>query len=130
MSIGSAEATKDHPALVCFAVTIIVLQKQQFSILSDISPAIAQLNPGGDHEAVREHRGFCAPSLASGIFQNQDFIVRSLTWLDLRINRAADDPEPPARIEPHLDWFNHAVLFRRKPFHFKPVCDAEGGNLA
>ena len=101
--------------------------------MADIRTAIAKFETGGNHQAVGEDRGLVAAPVAVRVFENQNLVVRHLAGLDLRIDRAADDPEPPARIEANLNRFHHAVLFRRKKAHLETVGHLErsefGGGI-
>src|SRR5947207_2036012 len=121
MIIAGAKSAQNNPALVGFAVAISVLQEKQFRALAHISAAIAQFDSGGDHQAIREDRGLTATTLAGGIFENKDFIIRDLPRLNLRINGATDDPQPSASIESDLDRLDDPLLLRGEQIDLEPI---------
>src|SRR5439155_7234421 len=98
--------------------------------MSNVGAAIAQLDAGGNHQAIGENGGSDAAPVAVRVLEDEDFVVWHLTGFNLRIDRAADDPQPPARVEAHLNWFDDAVLLRREEIDRKTVGDLERSQFS
>src|SRR3989454_7835840 len=133
MIVARAKTAQDDATLVGFVVAVGVLQMQQLGALANVRAAVPQFDSGGDHQTVREDSRFVAAPVAIGVFEDEHLVVWHLTGFNLRIDRAADDPQPPARVEAHLNWFDNAVLLRREEIDRKTVGDLErsqfsGGN--
>src|SRR5207248_8587192 len=118
-----------HASSARFSIAVGILQEQQFGAVADIRAAIAQFDAGWNHQVVGKDRGPVAPPVAIGVFQDEHLVVRRLSRFDLWIDRAADDPQSPTRVEANLDRFHDAVLFRGEEIHLEAVGDLEGGQF-
>src|SRR5688572_12574551 len=94
--------------------------------MPDVATVLDEFEASGNHQAVGEHRGFVCATVVIGVLENQDFVIRLLAWLNLRIDRAANDPESAARIEANLNWLHHAVGLGSEQVHFKAFRYLEG----
>jgi len=128
--VTGAEPAQDHPTLVRLIIAIGVLQKQQLGTVANVSAAIAQLDAGGNHQAVREDDRLVATPIAVRVFEDKHLVVRRLPRFDLGIDRAADNPQTPACVETDLDRFHDAVLLRGKEIHLKTVGYLERGQFS
>src|SRR5687767_3335889 len=107
MVVASAKAAQHSAPLIRFPITIIVFKQEQFGAMPDVATVFDEFEASGNHQAVGEHRGFVCATIVIGVLENQDFVIRLVAWLNLRIDRAANDPESAARIEANLNWLHH-----------------------
>src|SRR5215216_6309517 len=111
MRIAGAESTEDDLASICAKVSVGVREVKQFGGAADIKPAVAMLQPCWDKKAVREDSALVSAAIAFGVLKHDDFVIGLFAGLELRIDRAACDPEPAFRIEAHLNWLGDPVGF-------------------
>jgi hypothetical protein len=69
--VAGAESAQQHTAFVRFVIAVGVAQMQQLRAVANIRAAIAQLQTGGNHQAVGEDRGFIAAPISVGVFKNE-----------------------------------------------------------
>ena len=129
MIVAGAKPAQHHASLVRFSIAVGILQEQQFGAVTDIRAAIAQFDPGWNHQAVGKDGGPVAPPVAIGVFKDEHLVVRRLSRFDLWIDRAADDPQSPTLVEANLDRFHDTVLFRGEEIDLEAVGDLEGGQF-
>src|SRR5438477_11337336 len=98
---------------------------EQLSAAADVETTIAMLQPGRDQQTISKNGRFLRAPVPISIFQNKNFVVRRLTRLELRINRAARHPQAALRIESHLNRLDHSIRFRSKELRFKTVSQFE-----
>src|SRR5439155_22200713 len=129
MIVARAKTAQDDTTLVGFVVAVGVFQVQQLGALGDVRAAITQFDASGNHQTVRENSRFVAAPVAIGVFEDEYFVVWHLAGFNLRIDRAADHPQPPARVEAHLDRFDYAVFLRCEKVDRKTISDVERGQF-
>ncbi len=103
VGVFGPEAGEDDAAVVRLAVAVGVLEEQQFRAGADVGSAVAGGDAGRDEEAVGEDRGRVGGAVVVLVFDDQDLVVGDLARFDLGVDFAGDDPEPPLRVEVHLD---------------------------
>ena len=110
MSVLGSESGEDDAAAVGLAVAVGVGHVQQFGAVGDIRPAVARLDSRRNEEAVGEDLRAVGNTVSILILKHQNLVVGNLARLDLRVDFGANDPEPPLRVEVHLDRFGeHGV---------------------
>src|SRR5213596_1339004 len=129
MIVARAKTAQDNATLIGFVVAVGILQMQQFGALPDVRAAIPQFDASGNHQTVGEDSRFVATPVAIGVFEDEHFVIWHLARFNLWIDRAADDPQPPARVEAHLNRFNDAVLLRGEKVGRKTIGDIERGQF-
>src|SRR5689334_4963221 len=87
---------------------------QELRALTHVRATVARLNPRRNQQLVRKNRRLVGMSIIIRIFQDQDFIVRLLSWRDLRIDRRTRNPKPSLRIEIDLDWLRELRILREQ----------------
>src|SRR5439155_24289427 len=78
---------------------------------------------------VSENGRFVAAPVAILVFEDENPVVRHLAGFNLRIHRAADDPQPPARVEAHLDRFQYPIHLGGEEIDLKTVGHLEGSQF-
>jgi len=128
VGVGGAEALEDDRADVGLVVAVGVFE-------------IPEIRPGGDDHAVapeletervvdvREDLPRVGDAVAVGIFENHQAVVHLLERFPLGIGVPAGHPEPPLRIDLHLDRVDQVgeLLFRGKHVQFEAFRHADLG---
>ena len=70
---------------------------------------MAQRKAGRHVQAVGEDGSFVGAAIAVGVGEDQQFVVRLLGWLELRIDRRHQHPQPASRIPGHADRVRHTI---------------------
>ncbi len=105
-----AESAEDDALLVGLAVAIGVLEVEQLGGLADVAGPVALgrehgRDAGGDEQAVGKDGALLGLAVVVGVFEDEDFVERVLPGRDLRIHRAARDPQAALRVPVHLRGF-------------------------
>ena len=127
MIVAGAKSAQHHAPLVRPAVAVVVSEEQQFRAVADVGTVAHDFQAGRNHQPVGEHRGFIRATIVVRILKDQNLVVGLLARFDLRIDRAADDPQATARVEADLDRLHHAVGFAGKKVHLKAGGELECG---
>src|ERR1041384_5830077 len=125
MRIARAESAQYHTAAVGVKISIGISEVQQLRTTANVKTAVAVLQTRRHQQAISENCGFIRVAIAVRVFQNDDFIIRHLARLELRVDSAASDPKPSSWIESHLDRFYDAVSFGRKQPGFETIAQLE-----
>src|SRR5204863_9473617 len=83
-----------------------------------------------NHQTTGKDRGAIRAPVVVRVFEHQHFVVRLLSWLNLRIDGAADDPKTPARVEANLNRLHDTVRFTGEEIDLEVVGDLEGREFA
>ncbi len=126
--VFGAEPAQHHLAEVGLAIAVGVLEVQQLGRVGDIDATVSRQHTGRDQQVVGKHRRFLGHAVAVGVLEDDDLVVRALAWLNVRIEPAAHEPEPPLRIPVHLDRLGD-VRIGGKEVHLKAVRQLEGRHL-
>ena len=129
MIVARAKTPQHHAPLVRAPVAVGVLEEQQLGAVTDVAAALHHFESGRNHQAVGEHRRLVRASVVIRVFEDEHLVVGLLARLDLRIDRAADDPEPPTCIEADLNRLHHAVRFAGEEVDLEAVGELEGGKF-
>ena len=129
MIVAGAEPTQHHAPLVRLAVTIVVLEEQQFGAVTDIRSIARDFEAGGNHQPIGEHGRLVGTPVVIRVLQNKHLVVGLLARFDERINRAADNPQTAPRVEADLNRLHHAVGLAGKKIHLETGSKLEGGEF-
>ena len=114
--------TAEHDFLdIGHTIAVGVRVMQQFGAGRDVRAALlVRRHAGRDQQTFGKNRALFGNAVAICIFQHDNFVVGDLARFDLRINLAAGDPQPPARIEIDLDRFAE-IGIRRIQVHRRVI---------
>ena len=99
--------------------------------LGDVHSAVTELERQRDVQVIGEDGGLVRATIAVGVLEDDEFVVRFVARINVRVGRGATDPQSPLRVPAHLDG---AGQFRKIGFggeqcHVKPRVDLELAQL-
>ena len=131
MIVTGAEAAEHDGLLIRHVVAVGVAQVKQLRAFAEVTAArvAIQLDAGGNHQPAREDGGLVRRAIVVGVFEDDDFVIGHFAGLELRIDGAADDPEPAARVPAALDGLHDAVGLGGEKIDLEAGRDGERGEF-
>ena len=129
MRIARSESAEKHASRIRSAITIGVLQEQELTTLSNVDPAVAQFHRRRDVQPVREDGRALRDTVAIGILQHDDLVVRNIPGKDMRIRRRDGHVRAAGRVPANRNRIGQAVSLRREEIDLQAVRHAERSKL-
>ena len=130
MRVAGTETGEDDFPRIGPIIAVGGFEVYQGGPFAQINPAMPQGKTGRHIELIGKDRFLIRPSVAVGVFQNQQYVVRHVVRFELWISPRAEYPQPPAGIEADRDRIGDPVAFVGKQVHFKTVGHFERGHFA
>ena len=128
VGVLGAEAAEQDFTAVRLAVTVSILHEQQFSGVRHVDPAVLRPDAGGDEQTLIKDGAFVGLAVVVGVLDDENPVSLTLTWLDVRIDGAAGDPQSALCIPCHLDGLGHH-WFGSKQVDLHAIGDLERGKF-
>ena len=103
VTVLAAEPGEHQLAVIGLAVTVGVLNETHVRFLAHVHAAIAEFKRQGNVQVIGKHRGLVRATVAVGILQNHQLVVRLIAGVHVRIGRRAAHPHATLAIPAHLD---------------------------
>ena len=103
VTVLAAEPSEHQLAVVSLAVTVGVLDETHVRLLAHVHAAIAEFKRQRNVQVIGKHRRLVRATVAVGILQNHQLIVRLITGVHVRIGRRAAHPHATLAVPAHLD---------------------------
>ena len=127
VTVSRVETAEDDVPLVSLVVSVGIDQMNQVRLLSNVSAAVSDFKTSRQMQLVSKDRLLVRFPVAIGVFENEQFVVRFVRRLVLRIARHRRDPESAFRIERKIDgvFEIRKLNFRSKQIDFVAFRDGE-----
>ena len=121
VTVLAAEPGEHQLAVIGLAVAVGVLNETHVRFLAHVHAAIAEFKRQRNVQVIGKHRGLVRATVAVGILQNHQLIVRLIAGVHVRIGRRAAHPHASLAIPAHLDRAGdfRKLLLAREEIHLK-----------
>ena len=92
--ILAAEPGKDGLPVVGLPVAVGILEEGHVRFLGDVDPTITELEGKRYVQSFGPNRAFVRLAILIDVLEDDDFIIRGPTGVDVRVGRGATDPQP------------------------------------
>ena len=90
----ATESGQNGFPVIRLAVSISVLEKGHVRFFRNVYPAVAEFERKGNVQSFGPNRAFVGFPILIDVLEDDDFIIRSATRVDVRVGRGAADPQP------------------------------------
>ena len=99
----ATEPGQDGFLVIGFTVPVGVLEKGHVGFFRNVDPSVAEFEGKGDVQPFGPNRALVGLSILVEVLENDDFVIRGASGVDMRVGRGATDPKPALRIPAHLN---------------------------
>ena len=90
----ATESGQNGFPVIRLAVSVRVLEKGHVRFFGNVYPAVAEFERKRNVQSFGPNRAFVGFPILIDVLEDDDFIIRSATRVDVRVGRGATDPQP------------------------------------